>query len=178
MFHGTTILAVKRNDGVCIAGDGQVTFGNTVFKHSANKLRKLYNDRIIVGFAGSTADAFTLFERFESKLEKFSGQLRRSAVELAKEWRTDKVLRRLEALMITADREELIIISGNGDVIVPDSNVAAVGSGGMYAYSAAVALSDNTDLKSREICEKAMKIASDICIYTNSNTRFEELKGE
>ncbi|MCK9224542.1 MAG: ATP-dependent protease subunit HslV [Candidatus Muirbacterium halophilum] len=175
MFKGTTILAVRKNNKVCIAGDGQVTFGNTVLKHTARKLRKLYNNSIVVGFAGSTADAFTLFERFESKLEKFSGQLKRSAVELAKDWRTDKMLRKLEALMIVADKDEIIIISGTGDVISPDYDVAAIGSGGMYAYSAALALIENTELSSKDIAKKAMKIASEICIYTNSNIIIEEL---
>ncbi len=175
MFKGTTILAVKKNNKIVIAGDGQVTFGNTVLKHGAKKLRKLFNNKIIVGFAGSTADAFTLFEKFESKLEKYNGQLRRAAVELAKDWRMDKMLRRLEALLIAANEDEIIIISGTGDVISPDKDVAAIGSGGMYAYSAALALLENTDLSSREIAEKSMEIAAEICIYTNNNIIVEEL---
>ncbi|MGM0608757.1 MAG: ATP-dependent protease subunit HslV [Candidatus Muiribacteriota bacterium] len=175
MFKGTTVLAVKKNDKICLASDGQVTFGNTVFKHNTKKLRKLYNGNIVVGFAGSTADAFTLFEKFESKLEKFTGQLKRSAVELAKDWRTDKILRRLEALMIAADKNEIIIISGNGDVISPDHNVAAIGSGGMYAYSAALSLSRNSDLDAKKIASESMKVASEICIYTNNNINFEEV---
>ncbi|MFA5480022.1 MAG: ATP-dependent protease subunit HslV [Candidatus Muiribacteriota bacterium] len=175
MFKGTTILAVKKNNKIVIAGDGQVTFGNTVLKHGAKKLRKLFNNKIIVGFAGSTADAFTLFEKFESKLEKYNGQLRRAAVELAKDWRMDKMLRRLEALLIAANEDEIIIISGTGDVISPDKDVAAIGSGGMYAYSAALALLENTDLSSREIAEKSMEIAAEICIYTNNNVIVEEL---
>jgi ATP-dependent HslUV protease subunit HslV len=175
MFHATTILCVSRNGKVAIGGDGQVTLGNTVLKRNAKKIRKMYGDKVIAGFAGATADAFTLFEKFEGKLEAYRGNITRAAVELAKDWRTDKVLRRLEALLIIADKEHTFIISGNGDVIEPDEGYAAIGSGGAYALAAAKALYDNTDLNAREIIEKAMKIASGICIYTNENISIEEL---
>lgn len=174
-FHGTTVLCVKKNDSVIIASDGQVTMGNTVLKHNAKKIRKLYNGQVLTGFAGSTADAFTLFERFEGKLETYKGNLLRAAVELAKDWRTDKILRRLEALLIVADKEHILIISGNGDVIEPEDQVAAIGSGGPFAFAAAKALYDNTELPAKEIAIKAMEIASKICIYTNNIIITEEL---
>ncbi|MBA4374470.1 MAG: HslU--HslV peptidase proteolytic subunit [Thermodesulfovibrio sp.] len=175
MFHATTILCVRRNGKVAIGGDGQVTLGNTVLKHNAKKIRKMYGDKVIAGFAGATADAFTLFEKFEGKLEAYRGNLTRAAVELAKDWRTDKMLRRLEALLIIADKEHVFIISGTGDVIEPDEGSAAIGSGGAFAQAAAKALYENTELGAREIIEKAMKIASGICIYTNENISIEEL---
>jgi ATP-dependent HslUV protease subunit HslV len=175
MFHATTILCVRRNSAVAIGGDGQVTMGNTVLKHNARKIRKMYGDRVIAGFAGATADAFTLFEKFEEKLEAYRGNIARAAVELAKDWRTDKILRRLEALLIVADKEHTFIISGNGDVIEPEEGIAAIGSGGPFAQAAARALFENTALGAREIIEKAMKIASGICIYTNENISVEEL---
>jgi ATP-dependent HslUV protease subunit HslV len=175
MFHATTILCVSREGKVAIGGDGQVTMGNTVLKHNAKKIRRMYGDRVIGGFAGATADAFTLFEKFEGKLESYRGNITRAAVELAKDWRTDKVLRRLEALLIVADKEHVFIISGNGDVIEPEEGIAAIGSGGPYAQAAAKALYDNTALGAAEILEKAMKIAAGICIYTNENIYIEEL---
>lgn len=175
MFHATTILCVRRNGKVAIGGDGQVTLGNTVLKHNAKKIRRMYGDRVIAGFAGATADAFTLFEKFEGKLEAYRGNLTRAAVELAKDWRTDKMLRRLEALLIIADKEHVLIISGTGDVIEPDEGYAAIGSGGSFAQAAAQALYENTELGAREIIEKSMKIASGICIYTNENISIEEL---
>ncbi|HSB34797.1 MAG TPA: ATP-dependent protease subunit HslV [Nitrospirota bacterium] len=174
-LHGTTILAVRRNGKTAIAGDGQVTVGATVMKHNAKKVRKMYNDKILAGFAGATADAFTLFEKFESKLEQYHGNLTRAAVELAKDWRTDKVLRRLEALMIVADNERSFILSGNGDVIEPENGIAAIGSGGPYALAAARGLTDNTALDARSIVTKALEIAADICIYTNREITIEEL---
>lgn len=174
-LHGTTVLCIKRDKSVIMASDGQVTLGNTVLKHNAKKIRKLYNGQVLTGFAGSTADAFTLFERFESKLETFKGNLLRAAVELAKDWRTDKILRRLEALIIVADKEHILIISGNGDVVEPEDQIAAIGSGGPYAFAAAKALYDNTDLSAKEISIKAMEIASKICIYTNNTIITEEL---
>jgi len=174
-FHGTTVLCIKKDNSVIMASDGQVTMGNTVLKHNAKKIRKLYNGQVLTGFAGSTADAFTLFERFEGKLETYKGNLLRAAVELAKDWRTDKILRRLEALLIVADREHILIISGNGDVIEPEDPIAAIGSGGPYAFAAAKALYDNTKLSAKEIVEKAMEIASKICIYTNNQIILEEL---
>jgi len=174
-FHGTTVLCVKRNNSVIMASDGQVTLGNTVLKHNAKKIRKLYNGQVLTGFAGSTADAFTLFERFEGKLETYKGNLLRAAVELAKDWRTDKILRRLEALLIVADKEHILILSGNGDVIEPEDPIAAIGSGGPYAFAAAKALYDNTELTAKEIALKAMEIASKICIYTNNQIILEEL---
>ena len=175
MFHGTTILSVRKNGSVVIAGDGQVTLGHTVMKSNARKVRKMYQDKIIAGFAGSTADAFTLFEKFDSKLEEYSGNLLRSAVELAKEWRTNKMLRNLEALLAVADAEKTLIISGNGDVIEPEDGIAAIGSGGAYAQSAAKALVENSELGAKDIVFKAMEIASSICIYTNSNITIEEI---
>lgn len=174
-FHGTTVLCVMKENSVVIASDGQVTFGNTVLKHNAKKIRRLYNGKVLTGFAGSTADAFTLFERFEGKLETYKGNLLRAAVELAKDWRTDKILRRLEALLIVADKEHIFILSGNGDVIEPEDHIAAIGSGGPFAYSAAKALYENTLLSAKEIAIKAMEIASKICIYTNNTIVMEEL---
>lgn len=174
-FHGTTILSVRRGDKVVIGGDGQVTLGHTVMKSNARKVRRLYNGNVIAGFAGGTADAFTLFERFEGKLEKHSGQLVRAAVEMAKDWRTDRVLRRLEALLAVADGTSSLIITGNGDVLEPEDNLIAIGSGGDYAKSAARALLANTELSAREIVEKSLGIAADICIYTNRNFTIEEL---
>jgi ATP-dependent HslUV protease subunit HslV len=177
MFQGTTILCVRRNSRVAIASDGQVTMGNTVVKRNAVKIRKMYNNRVLAGFAGATADAFTLFEKFESKLESYRGNLKRSAVELAKEWRTDKILRRLEALLIVADAENMFILSGTGDVIEPEDGIAAIGSGGPYAMAAARALCGNTELTASEVVKKAMNIASDICVFTNKNITIEELDG-
>ena len=174
-LYGTTILAVRRDGRTAIAGDGQVTVGATVMKHNAKKVRKMYNDKILAGFAGATADAFTLFEKFEGKLEQYHGNLTRAAVELAKDWRTDKVLRRLEALMIVADKERSFILSGNGDVIEPENGIAAIGSGGPYALAAARALMENTDYDARKIVEESLKIAADICIYTNREITIEEL---
>ncbi len=174
-IHGTTILAVRKGDRVVMAGDGQVTMGDLVMKHKAKKVRKMYHDQIVAGFSGATADAFTLFERLEEKLQQYNGNLRRSAVELAKDWRTDKVLRRLEALLVAADKEVSLIVSGSGDVIEPDNQLVAVGSGGGFALAAARALLENTELKPREIAETAMKIAADLCIYTNHQFTFEEL---
>jgi ATP-dependent HslUV protease subunit HslV len=174
-IRSTTILCVRRNGKVVLAGDGQVTMGNEVLKGGARKLRRFFNGKIISGFAGSTADAFALFSRFESKLEQHSGNLARSVVELAKEWRTDRMLRHLEALLLVADLNDMFIVSGNGDVVEPDSPIAAIGSGGSYAKSAGIALLENTNLGAREIVEKAMKIAADVCIYTNDNVTFEEL---
>ncbi|MDT3699233.1 MAG: ATP-dependent protease subunit HslV [Thermincola sp.] len=176
MFHATTIVAVRRDGKVAIAGDGQVTFGgNMILKHQAKKVRRLHNDKVIAGFAGSVADAFTLFEMFEKKLGEFRGNLPRAAVELAKEWRMDKILRRLEALLIIADAEHLLIISGNGEVIEPDDEVAAIGSGGSYALAAARALVKHTAMSPTEIAREALGIAADICVYTNSNIVVEEL---
>ena len=175
-FRGTTILSVRRAGMVVLGGDGQVTFGNTVMKANARKVRRLYQENVLAGFAGGTADAFTLFERFEGKLEKHSGNLIRAAVELAKDWRTDRALRRLEALLAVADRSASLIISGNGDVIEPEASLIAIGSGGPYAQAAARALLDNSDLSARDIVEKALAIAADICIYTNPNLTIEELR--
>jgi len=174
-IHSTTILCVRRDGKVVLAGDGQVTMGSEVVKGGARKLRRLFNGKIISGFAGSTADAFALFARFESKLEQHSGNLARSVVELAKDWRTDRILRHLEALLLVADAQNIFIVSGTGDVIEPDSPVAAIGSGGAFAKCAALALLENTNLSAREIVEKAMKIAGDVCIYTNGNVTYEEL---
>jgi ATP-dependent HslUV protease, peptidase subunit HslV len=174
-FHGTTIVAVKKDGKVALAGDGQVSLGNTVMKGKARKVRRMNEGKILVGFAGSTADAFTLFEKFEVKLKEFSGNLKRAAVELAKDWRTDRMLRRLEALLIVADQDELLTISGNGDVIEPDDGVCAIGSGGMYALSAARALLKHSDLDAEEMVKNAMEIAADICIYTNHNITVETL---
>ena len=166
---------MRRNGKVAIGGDGQVTYGNTVLKQNAKKLRRMFGDRVVAGFSGATADAFTLFEKFEGKLESYRGNITRAAVELAKDWRTDKVLRRLEALLIISDSEHSFIISGTGDVIEPEGGIAAIGSGGPYAQAAASALYDNTELSARDIVEKAMEIAASICIYTNSNITLEEL---
>lgn len=176
-FHATTIIAVKQGGQVAIAGDGQVSLGNTVMKAKARKVRTMNEGKVLAGFAGSTADAFTLFEKFEGKLKEHSGNLMRAAVELAKDWRTDRILRRLEALLIVADAEYLFTISGNGDVIEPDDGICAIGSGGMYALAAARALKGNTSLAAREIAEASMKIAADICIYTNGNITVEVLGG-
>jgi ATP-dependent HslUV protease subunit HslV len=173
--YSTTILAVRKNNRVAVAGDGQVTFDKIVMKSGARKVRRLYSDKIIAGFAGSTADAFTLFTRFEAKLEQYHGQLQRSAVELGKEWRIDKYLRHLEALLIVADENTSLILSGSGDVIEPDDGVVAIGSGGPYATAAARALLRHTDLSAREVVVEAMKIASEICIYTNAELVIEEL---
>jgi len=175
MIRGTTILCVRKDGKVAIGGDGQVTMGNTVLKHNARKTRKMYQDRVLTGFAGATADAFTLFEKFEGKLESYRGNITRAAVELAKDWRTDKILRRLEALLIVADTEHTFIISGTGDVIEPEEGIAAIGSGGPFAQAAAKALYENTSIDAGEIVEKAMKIAADICIYTNERIIIEEL---
>ncbi|SMP08119.1 HslV component of HslUV peptidase. Threonine peptidase. MEROPS family T01B [Desulfurobacterium pacificum] len=174
-FHATTICAALRNGKVAMAGDGQVTLGNTVFKNGARKVRKIYGGRVLAGFAGSVADAFALLERFEDKLQTYSGNLLKSAVELAKDWRTDRVLRRLEAMLLVADTTKILLISGNGDVIEPDIPVMAIGSGGAYAQAAATALYENTDLSAREIVEKSLHIAGKICIYTNTNIVIEEL---
>lgn len=175
-FEGTTIVAVRRN-GVCaVAGDGQVTSGqNTIMKKNARKVRRLYHESVVVGFAGSVADAFTLAERFEAKLEQYSGNLKRAAVELAQDWRSDKLMRRLEALLIAADATDLLVISGSGEVIDPDDGIAAIGSGGNYALAAAKALKENTDLPARAIAEKAIGIAGDICIFTNDHITVEEV---
>lgn len=174
-YRGTTILSVRRHGKVVIGGDGQVTLGNTVMKANARKVRRLLNDKVIAGFAGGTADAFTLFERFETKLELYQGHLTRAAVELAKDWRTDKILRRLEALLAVADATASLIITGNGDVIEPENSLIAIGSGGAYAQSAAKALLDNTDLSAEEIVRKSLGIAADICIYSNQNLTIESL---
>jgi ATP-dependent HslUV protease subunit HslV len=175
-IRSTTVICVRRDDKVVLAGDGQVTLGQEVIKSTARKLRRLYNDKIVAGFAGSTADAFALFARFESKLEQFNGNLPRSVVELAKEWRTDRVLRHLEALLLVADTKSTYLVSGTGDVIEPDDGVAAIGSGGPFAMAAATALMRNTSLSARRIAEEAMVIAGKICIYTNDNVTFEELE--
>jgi len=174
-FHGTTILTVRRAGKVVVGGDGQVTLGNTVMKGNATKVRKIYGDKVIVGFAGATADAFTLLERFESMLERHSGQLKRAAVELAKDWRTDRVLRKLEAMLIVVDAEASLLVSGTGDVIEALDDLIAIGSGGTYAQSAARALFNNTDLSAREMVDKSLEIAGDICIYTNQTRTIEEL---
>jgi ATP-dependent HslUV protease subunit HslV len=175
-FHGTTILSVRRGSSVALGGDGQVTLGNVVVKGGAKKVRRLHHDRILAGFAGGTADAFTLFERFESKLDKHQGNLMRSAVELAKDWRTDRILRRLEAMLAVADREHSLIITGVGDVLEPEHGIVAIGSGGPYAQSAAKALLDNTQLGARDIVDKALAIAADLCIYTNHQRTIEVLE--
>ncbi len=176
MFHATTIVAVKRGEQVAIAGDGQVTFGQaTVMKHTAKKVRRIYNGKVLTGFAGSVADAFTLFEKFEGKLEEYHGNLQKAAIELAKEWRTDKMLRKLEALIIVADKEKLLIVSGGGEVIEPDDGIAAIGSGGNYALAAARALVAHTDLPPAKIVKEAMKVAANICVYTNENINVEEI---
>jgi len=174
-FRGTTILSVRRNGKVVIGGDGQVSMGNTIMKGNARKVRRLFNDRVLAGFAGATADAFTLFERFEGKLEKHSGNLTRAAVELAKDWRTDRMLRRLEALLSVADKETSLLISGNGDVFEPEHSLIAIGSGGPYAQAAARALLENTELDARTIVEKGLGIAAEICVFTNIQLTIEEL---
>jgi ATP-dependent HslUV protease, peptidase subunit HslV len=174
-YHATTILAVRRNHRVALGGDGQVSFGETILKNNARKVRRLFNDTILAGFAGGTADAFTLFERFEEKLETYHGQLVRAAVELAKDWRTDRLLRRLEALLIVADKENSLVITGNGDVLEPERDIIAIGSGGPYAQAAARALLENTHLSAKNIVEKSLNITADICIYTNHNLLIEEL---
>jgi ATP-dependent HslUV protease subunit HslV len=175
-WHGTTIVSVRKGNKVVIAGDGQVSVGNTVMKHNARKVRRLVGDKVIGGFAGSTADAFTLFERLEKKLEQYPDQLMRAAVELAKDWRGDRYLRHLEAMMIVADRETTLVITGNGDVLTPDKGVIAIGSGGNYAQSAALALAENTDFDAEDIARKAMKIAAEICIYTNESVTLEKIE--
>jgi ATP-dependent HslUV protease, peptidase subunit HslV len=175
LIRSTTVLCVRRDGKVVMAGDGQVTLGENVIKHSARKIRRLYQDKILAGFAGSTADAFSLFARFESKLEQYHGNLGRAAVELAKDWRTDKMLRQLEALLLVADQSQTFLISGQGDVIEPDTGIAAIGSGGSFATSAATALMEHTQLSARQIAEEAMKIAGKICIYTNDKVTIEEL---
>lgn len=174
-FRGTTILSVRRNGQVVVGGDGQVSLGNTVMKGNARKVRRLYHGQVLAGFAGGTADAFTLFERFEGKLETHGGNLMRSAVELAKDWRTDRMLRRLEAMLVVADAEASLVISGNGDVIQPENDIMAIGSGGAFAQSAAIALLENTELSARDIVEKGLTIAAGICVYTNSNLTIETL---
>src|ERR1700723_4754550 len=175
LIRSTTVLSIRRNGSVVLAGDGQVTLGESVIKHTARKIRRLYNDKILAGFAGSTADAFTLFSRFESKLEQYHGNLGRGAVELAKDWRTDKFLRHLEALLLVCDKEQTFLLSGQGDVIEPDGGVAAIGSGGPYAQAAAEALARHTELSAPKIAEKAMKIAGKMCIYTNNPATTEDL---
>ncbi|NOQ81592.1 MAG: ATP-dependent protease subunit HslV [Methylophaga sp.] len=177
-YRGTTIVSYRRNGQVVIGGDGQVSLGNTIMKGNARKVRRLYNDKVIAGFAGGTADAFTLFERFEAKLEKHQGNLTRSALELAKDWRTDRMMRRLEALLAVADSETSLIITGNGDVIEPEDGLMAIGSGGPFAQSAATALFQNTELSARDIVEKSLNIAADICIYTNHNLTIETLESD
>ena len=177
-IRSTTVLCVRRNDAVVMAADGQVTLGSTVLKGSAKKIRRMYNDKVLAGFAGSTADAFSLFSRFEGKLEQYAGNLGRSAVELAKEWRTDKMLRHLEALLIVTDLRQTFVLSGDGDVIDPDEGIVAIGSGGSYALASARALMENTDLSARDIAEKSLHIAGQICIYTNDHLMIEELKAE
>ncbi|OGE18807.1 MAG: HslU--HslV peptidase proteolytic subunit [Candidatus Dadabacteria bacterium RIFCSPHIGHO2_12_FULL_53_21] len=174
-FHGTTIVCVKIGDRVAMAGDGQITLGHAAVKHSAKKVRKIYEGKVLVGFSGATADAMTLFDKFEAKLEEYRGNLRRAAVELAKDWRTDRILRRLEALLAVADKDSMFLISGSGDVLEPDDNVVAVGSGGSYAQAAAKALSRHSTLGARDIAEESLKIASEICIYTNDKITVEEL---
>ena len=175
MFHGTTVLCVRKDGKVAMGGDGQVTLGQTVLKHNAKKIRKMYNDSVLAGFAGATADAFTLFEKFEGKLETYRGNITRAAVELAKDWRTDKFLRRLEALLIIADKDHSFILSGTGDVIEPEDGISAIGSGGPYAHAAAKALIEHSQLDPRQIIEEAMKIASKICIYTNDSISIEDI---
>ena len=174
-IKSTTVICVKHKDKVVIGADGQVSLGNTVLKHGAKKIRRLYNGKVLAGFAGSTSDAFSLFQRFEGKLEEYNGNLSRAAIELSKEWRTDKILRRLEAMLIVADKENLFILSGSGDIIEPDEDILAIGSGGPYAQSAALALKRFSELDARAIVENALTIASDVCIYTNSRFAIEEL---
>jgi ATP-dependent HslUV protease subunit HslV len=175
LIRSTTVLCVRRNGSVVMAGDGQVTLGEGIIKHTAKKIRRLYQEKILAGFAGSTADAFSLFSRFEAKLEQYHGNIGRAAVELAKDWRTDKFLRHLEALLLVADKEQTFLLSGQGDVIEPDGGIAAIGSGGPYAQAAALALADHTQLSARQIAEEAMKIAGTMCIYTNDKVTIEEL---
>jgi ATP-dependent HslUV protease subunit HslV len=175
-WHGTTIVAVRKGNKVVVAGDGQVSVGQTVMKHNARKVRRLAGGKVITGFAGATADAFTLFERLEGKLEQYPDQLMRAAVELAKDWRTDRYLRRLEAMMIVADKKETLVVTGTGDVLTPDHGVTAIGSGGNYALSAARALADHTEMDAEEIARKAMKIAAEICVYTNENVTVETIE--
>jgi len=175
-IQATTVIAVRKDGEVAMAGDGQVTLGNVVMKHSAKKVRRMYKDRVLAGFAGSAADAFTLFSKFEAKLEAHKGQLVRAAVELAKDWRSDKILRNLEAMLAVADREHLFVISGKGDLIEPDEGILAIGSGGSHAYAAAKALARHTDMNARQLAEEAMRIAADICIYTNSHISVEALE--
>jgi len=172
-IRSTTILAVRHKGQVAVAGDGQVSLGNTVMKHKARKVRRLYHDKVITGFAGATADAFTLFDKLEQKLEQYNGNLMRASVELAKEWRTDKMLRKLEAMLVAVDEEYSLLLTGTGDVIEPDNNVLAIGSGGPYAQAAALALVENSELNAKEICEAAMQIAADICVFTNHSTVIE-----
>ncbi len=176
-YKGTTIISVRRNNHIVIGGDGQVSQGNTILKHNARKVRRLYQNKVIAGFAGGTADAFTLFERFEKKLETHQGHLTRAAVELAKDWRSDRALRRLEALLIVADVKATLMITGNGDVIEPEHGLIAIGSGGAFAQASALALLENTKLDAKSIVEKSLKIAADICVYTNHHTTIEELEG-
>ncbi|MGE0128357.1 MAG: ATP-dependent protease subunit HslV [Blastocatellales bacterium] len=175
LIRSTTVLAVRRDGRAVVAGDGQVTMGDTIMKSGARKVRRLYNDKVVAGFAGASADAFALFQRFESKLEQFHGQLNRAAVELAKDWRTDKMMRNLEALLVVSDNQSTLVISGNGDVIEPDDGIVAIGSGGPYALSAARALARHTNLSARQIAEEAMKVAGEICIYSNLNLVIEEI---
>ena len=176
IYHGTTILSVRRGNVVALGGDGQVTLGNVVVKSTARKVRKLHHDRVLAGFAGATADAFTLFERFEAKLEKHQGHLARAAIELTKDWRTDRVLRRLEAMLAVADKETSLIITGNGDVLEPEHGLVSIGSGGSYAHSAARALLEHTELSPRDIVKKSLEIAGELCIYTNMNHSIEVLE--
>jgi ATP-dependent HslUV protease subunit HslV len=173
--HGTTIISVRKDGKLAMGGDGQVTFGNTIMKANARKIRKIYDGKIVVGFAGATADAFTLFERFEAKIKEYGGDLRRAAVELAKDWRTDRILRRLEAMLLVADRKHMLLISGTGDVVDPEEDVIAIGSGGSFAYAAARAFLESASFSAREVVERSLKIASEICIYTNSQLVVEEL---
>lgn len=175
-YHGTTIISVRRGNQVALGGDGQVTLGNVVMKGTARKVRRIYGGKVLVGFAGSTADAFSLLDRFEAKLEKHQGHLTRAAVELAKDWRSDRMLRKLEAMLITADKDTTLVITGNGDVLDPENGVAAIGSGGTFAQSAATALIENTELSPRDIVEKSLKIAGDICIYTNHSRVIETIE--
>jgi len=175
MFHATTILAIRHQGKVVVVGDGQVSLGQTVMKHSARKVRKLHHDKVIAGFAGATADAFTLFEKFEGKLEQFNGNLKRAAVELAKDWRTDRILRRLEALLVVADANDLLVLSGSGDVVEPDDGLMAIGSGGNFALAAARVLVKHTQLDARAIAEESMRVAAGLCVYTNDQLTFEEL---
>ncbi len=174
-IRSTTVLCVKHNDKVVMGADGQVSLGNTVLKHGARKIRRLYHDKVLAGFAGSTSDAFSLFQRFEGKLEEYNGNISRAAIELSKEWRTDKILRRLEAMLIVANTEKLYILSGSGDIIEPDEDILSIGSGGPFAHAAAVALKRHAELEAKDIVEKAMSIAAEICIYTNQNITIEEL---